>query len=124
MSIEVRGVCTLIQVFDMPTSVRFYRDVLGFEIVRILGNLFGEFINFRIFPKHAIICFGVLYSALVRDLVYHTDVFGKGVGLHFSVRARYIQRLNRCARQAARNEYLHDAREKFALTPVHLFATT
>ena len=34
MSIEVRGVCTLLQVFDMPTSVRFYRDVLGFEIVR------------------------------------------------------------------------------------------
>ena len=33
MSIEVRGVCTLLQVFDMPTSVRFYRDVLGFEIV-------------------------------------------------------------------------------------------
>jgi len=34
MSIEVRGVCTLLQVFDMPTSVRFYRDVLGFEIVK------------------------------------------------------------------------------------------
>jgi len=34
MSIEVRGVCTLLQVFDMPASVRFYRDVLGFEIVR------------------------------------------------------------------------------------------
>lgn len=34
MSIEVRGVCTLLQVFDMPTSVRFYRDVLGFEIVQ------------------------------------------------------------------------------------------
>ena len=33
MSIEVNGVCTLLQVFDMPTSVRFYRDVLGFEIV-------------------------------------------------------------------------------------------
>jgi len=33
MSIEVRGVCALLQVFDMPTSVRFYRDVLGFEIV-------------------------------------------------------------------------------------------
>jgi hypothetical protein len=26
MSIEVRGVCTLLQVFDMPASVRFYRD--------------------------------------------------------------------------------------------------
>ena len=34
MSIEVRGVMTLIQVFDMPTSVRFYRDVLGFEVVQ------------------------------------------------------------------------------------------
>ena len=33
MSIEVEGVCTLLQVFDMPASVRFYRDVLGFEIV-------------------------------------------------------------------------------------------
>lgn len=34
MSIEVRGVCALLQVFDMPTSVRFYRDVLGFEVVQ------------------------------------------------------------------------------------------
>ena len=34
MSIEVRGVCALLQVFDMPTSVRFYRDILGFEIVQ------------------------------------------------------------------------------------------
>ena len=30
MGIEVRSVCTLLQVFDMPASVRFYRDVLGF----------------------------------------------------------------------------------------------
>jgi len=34
MGIEVRGVCALLQVFDMPTSVRFYHDVLGFEIVQ------------------------------------------------------------------------------------------
>ena len=34
MTIEVRGVCVLLQVFDMPTSVRFYRDVLGFEVVQ------------------------------------------------------------------------------------------
>lgn len=33
MSIQVEGVCALLQVFDMPTSVQFYRDVLGFEIV-------------------------------------------------------------------------------------------
>src|SRR5262245_1047590 len=33
MGIEVRGVCALLQVFDMPTSLRFYRDVLGFTLV-------------------------------------------------------------------------------------------
>jgi catechol 2,3-dioxygenase-like lactoylglutathione lyase family enzyme len=34
MGIEVRWVCALLQVFDMPASIRFYRDVLGFEIVQ------------------------------------------------------------------------------------------
>lgn len=34
MSIEVREVRVLLQVFDMPTSIRFYRDILGFEIVQ------------------------------------------------------------------------------------------
>jgi glyoxylase I family protein len=33
VNIDVRGVCVLLQVFDMSTSVRFYRDVLGFEVV-------------------------------------------------------------------------------------------
>jgi catechol 2,3-dioxygenase-like lactoylglutathione lyase family enzyme len=32
MPIDLRGVCPLIQVFDMPTSVRFYRDILGFTV--------------------------------------------------------------------------------------------
>ena len=30
MTIAVRGVCPLLQVFDMPTSLRFYRDIFGF----------------------------------------------------------------------------------------------
>ena len=34
MSVDVRGVCVLLQVFDMPAAVRFYRDVLGFEVVQ------------------------------------------------------------------------------------------
>lgn len=34
MSIEVHGVCALLQVFDMPASLRFYRDVLGFEVAQ------------------------------------------------------------------------------------------
>jgi glyoxylase I family protein len=33
MSIEIRGMAPLLQVFDMPTSIAFYRDVLGFEVV-------------------------------------------------------------------------------------------
>lgn len=33
MAINMHGVCPLLQVFDMPTSIRFYRDVLGFEVV-------------------------------------------------------------------------------------------
>jgi catechol 2,3-dioxygenase-like lactoylglutathione lyase family enzyme len=34
VGIRVEGVCTLLQVFDMATSLAFYRDVLGFEVVQ------------------------------------------------------------------------------------------
>jgi glyoxylase I family protein len=33
MPIDVRGLAPLLQVFDMPASVHFYRDLLGFELV-------------------------------------------------------------------------------------------
>ena len=33
MAIKVEGLAPLIQVFDMPRSIAFYRDVLGFEVV-------------------------------------------------------------------------------------------
>jgi glyoxylase I family protein len=33
MALKVEGFAPLIQVFDMSTAVRFYRDVLGFELV-------------------------------------------------------------------------------------------
>ena len=42
MAVDVRGVCPLFQVYDMPTSVRFYRDTLGFEVVTTSPNLGGE----------------------------------------------------------------------------------
>jgi len=32
MPIDLRGLAPLLQVFDMPTSIHFYRDVLGFEL--------------------------------------------------------------------------------------------
>jgi catechol 2,3-dioxygenase-like lactoylglutathione lyase family enzyme len=38
MAIEIRGMTPLIQVFDMPTSMRFYRDTLGFEVVSADNN--------------------------------------------------------------------------------------
>ena len=34
MALELRGLCPLLQVFDMPTSLAFYRDTLGLEIVQ------------------------------------------------------------------------------------------
>jgi glyoxylase I family protein len=33
MALEIRGLSPLLQVYDMPTSVKFYRDRLGFEVV-------------------------------------------------------------------------------------------
>lgn len=33
-SFELSGVCPLLMVFDMPVALAFYRDVLGFSIVR------------------------------------------------------------------------------------------
>jgi glyoxylase I family protein len=33
MPIKVEGLAPLIQVFDMPTSVAFYREILGFTVV-------------------------------------------------------------------------------------------
>ena len=32
MAISVGGLTPLLEVFDLPTSVAFYRDVLGFEL--------------------------------------------------------------------------------------------
>jgi catechol 2,3-dioxygenase-like lactoylglutathione lyase family enzyme len=33
MTLRIGGFATLIQVFDMPTALAFYRDVLGFEVI-------------------------------------------------------------------------------------------
>ena len=33
MTLRIGGFATLIQVFDMPTSLAFYRDVMGFEVI-------------------------------------------------------------------------------------------
>lgn len=38
MTIALRGLCPLLQVFDMPTSLRFYRDILGLQEVAKSGE--------------------------------------------------------------------------------------
>ena len=51
MSIEIEGIAPLIFVFDMPASVHFYRDVLGFELVNhapeYAKGLFGSVLNLQ-----------------------------------------------------------------------------
>src|SRR5512144_989870 len=38
VAIAIRGLCPLIQVFDMPASLHFYRDILGFGEVSKSGQ--------------------------------------------------------------------------------------
>lgn len=38
MAIEVRGMAPLMEVFDMPTSLAFYRDKLGFQVTGDSGQ--------------------------------------------------------------------------------------
>ena len=38
MSIDVRGLSPLLEVFDMPTSLAFYRDKLGFRVAGDSGK--------------------------------------------------------------------------------------
>ncbi len=35
--VDIRGMAPLVEVFDMPTSLGFYRDVLGFQVVASSG---------------------------------------------------------------------------------------
>jgi glyoxylase I family protein len=37
MPVDVRGHCPLLMVYDMPASLAFYRDVLGFTVVQSAG---------------------------------------------------------------------------------------
>ncbi len=37
MAFEFRGMAPLLQVFDMPTAIHFYRDLLGFELITTSG---------------------------------------------------------------------------------------
>ena len=38
MAIDIKGMAPLLSVFDMPVSLCFYRDVLGFEVAQDSGQ--------------------------------------------------------------------------------------
>jgi glyoxylase I family protein len=38
MAVDIHGLAPLLQVFDMPASLRFYRDVLGFQLIATSGS--------------------------------------------------------------------------------------
>jgi catechol 2,3-dioxygenase-like lactoylglutathione lyase family enzyme len=38
MGIEIRSMTPLLEVFDMPTTVSFYRDLVGFEVIARSGS--------------------------------------------------------------------------------------
>jgi uncharacterized glyoxalase superfamily protein PhnB len=58
MSIEVHGVAPLISVFDMPASLRFYRDSLGFQVTGSSPALSGN-------PDHVHWCMLQLGAATI-----------------------------------------------------------
>lgn len=39
MAIEIQGLAPLLQIFDMPVSIRFYRDVVGFTVTETSPQL-------------------------------------------------------------------------------------
>ena len=47
MTIAIGGMAPLLQVYDMPTAVRFYRDVFGFELVTSSKPLSGDPTDFH-----------------------------------------------------------------------------
>jgi catechol 2,3-dioxygenase-like lactoylglutathione lyase family enzyme len=38
MPLAIRGLTPLLQVFDLPRSIAFYRDILGFTVVSLSGK--------------------------------------------------------------------------------------
>jgi catechol 2,3-dioxygenase-like lactoylglutathione lyase family enzyme len=48
MVIDLRGLTPLLQVYDMPRSIRFYRDVLGFEVVANSPELGEDFFHWAL----------------------------------------------------------------------------
>jgi glyoxylase I family protein len=48
MALDLRSLAPLLQVYDMPTSVRFYRDQLGFEVAATSPTLGDDYFHWAL----------------------------------------------------------------------------
>ena len=48
MALDVRGLAPLLQVYDMPTSIRFYRDQLGFTVAATSPELGEDYFHWAL----------------------------------------------------------------------------
>jgi glyoxylase I family protein len=95
VTLDIRGLAPLPQVFDMSTSIHFYRDILGFEVVNTSGP--GEDVGWVLLRLHGV--------ELMLNTAYESDqrppapdpnrVLGHGdTGLYFGcpdVEQAYVQ---------------------------------
>jgi glyoxylase I family protein len=68
MTLDIRGLVPLLQVFDMPTSIHFYRDILGFEVVNTSRP--GEHFGWALLRLHGVeLMLNTAYESDQRPLV-------------------------------------------------------
>jgi glyoxylase I family protein len=64
-TLNLQGMCPLLQVYDMPTSLQFYRDILRFEIVSSSGG--GDDANWVLLKHNDVdLMLNTLYEKPVR----------------------------------------------------------
>jgi glyoxylase I family protein len=52
MPVDILGMVPLLQVYDMPAAIRFYRDVLGFEVVNTSRP--GDYFDWALLKLHGV----------------------------------------------------------------------
>ena len=84
MALDLRGCAPLLEVFDMPTAIRFYRDVLGFEVVSTSNSDRGDDVGWAWLRLNDVdIMLNAAYDEGERPAERDPDrVYGLGVSLY------------------------------------------
>jgi catechol 2,3-dioxygenase-like lactoylglutathione lyase family enzyme len=76
MSLDIRGLAPLLQVFDMPASIHFYRDILGFEVVSTSGP--GEHFDWALLRLNGVeLMFNTAYESDERPRSSRCKPYGR-----------------------------------------------